>query len=462
MKNKNFRFLSYLMVVMLLISIFSFTSAGEIGILHNQEITTQTYGSTLALKVISDENNLTVNYRPINETEWVKLKMDKAKEKNSYNVQLPIEALTPPGVEYFFESNKSKTDIFRVATEYDPISGNPSEIMTVTNIGDVIGYDLQYHNGVLPNGKTVTWTAQSPTGSFSAISSKLEELRTTGSNPHQGIDVAINTQPVYAVASGKISFVNTTITNDAGMYIKIAHNADGTTPSTITGDLYSHYYHLSSIKTNPATGTAWKAGDVVSKGALIAVSGDTGGGITGHDYGYHLDFGFDIEQSGNRVPLPGKSFYATSSWNGGMDLDFAQPARAYASSTYGTILETYAYPKGSSNSPNLTLVLYMGADGTTPTNPITMMQDSTNPQRYYAYLAGNGFDNSYASCYIRIYREGLSGYVTRPIDKYAAVPSKFYRIYVNPSIGMYVSPVINQTDAKPETIDETNFIELTE
>ncbi|MBA1335443.1 MAG: hypothetical protein HPY66_1066 [Firmicutes bacterium] len=424
-------------------------------ITHIQEIFTITYGCTLDLSVASSEKDVELVYKNYNETEWNTLQMMKDTKNENFIGTLPVDALTPPGVEYYFRSPGYKTDIYKIRTEYDPISGNPHEIGIMAATGEVIGYDLQYHSGKLPNGKTVSISTQTPTGNYPSVTSKLWELRSTGSNPHMGIDLNVYMVNVYAMANGRIDFVNTNSSNDAGIYIRIVHNADGTTPNssiagTLNGDLYSHYFHLNNVTNNPSTGEMWKQGDIVSRGDLIAVSGDTGIG------GYHLDFGWDMYTSSKRIPLPGKYFFDTSSWNNGMDLDFIQPPRTWYDSKYGTMLEIYIYPKGTTDSSTVNPILYIGSTTGTPTKQITVFRDPNNSKRFYAYLAGAGYDNGYANLYISVTRNGISGYVTRPIEKFNAIPSKFYKVYIQPG-----SITLNQMPDE-EPVESVDAVELTE
>lgn len=438
---------------MLIIPFTSYTEQEPI--VHVQEVFTITYGCTLDLSVISNEKNVELIYKNYNETEWNSIQMKKSRDGNFVGT-LPVDALTPPGVEYYFKSLNYKTDIYTIKTEYDPISGNPYEIKTMTTTGEIIGYDLQYHLGKLPNGKTVSISTQTPTGNYPSVTSKLWELRSTGSNPHKGIDLSVYKVNVYAMADGRIDFVNTNPSASAGIYIRIVHNADGTIPSpsivgTYNGDLYSHYFHLNNVAVNPSTGQIWKQGDIVKKGDLIAVSGDTGIG------GYHLDFGWDIYLDSSRTPLPGKYFFNDiTSWNNGMDLDFIQPPRTWYDKMYGTMLEVYIYPKGTIDPNTVRPKLYIGASTETPTNEITMFQDSNDPKRFYAFLAGAGYDDSYANLYISVTRDTINGYVTRPIEKFNSIPSKFYKVYIQ-------SGIINSNQTPlDEPIKSINSVELTE
>ncbi len=252
-----------------------------------------------------------------------------------------------------------------------------------------------------------------------------------------GIDLSVYKVPIYAMLSGRVSFINKTASDTAGIYIRVAHNADGTIPSvnpdnTVTGDFYSHYFHLNNIEKKPGTSNEHARGDIVNKGTLIATSGDTGAG------GAHLDFGFDIYSGSNRLGLPGEYFISTSSWNSSMDLDFAQPPRIWKHNTYGTMLEVYIYQMGTSDKSAITPTLVIGEDGKTPATRLTMLQDSSDSKRYYAYLVGNGYDNKYVNAYIEI-KKGDLGYITRPIEKYSSLPSKFYRFYVSTGLATMTS-----------------------
>lgn len=203
MKYLRLWFLMFLIIMMLTIPITGY--AEQEPIVHVQEVFTITYGCTLDLSVISNEKNVELIYRNYNETEWNSLQMKKGKDGNLVGT-LPIDALTPPGVEYYFKSPNYKTDIYTIQTEYDPISGNPNEIGATAISGDIIGYDLQYHSGKLPNGKTVSISTQTPTGNYPSVTSKLWELRSPmiGSNPHKGIDLGVYKVNVYAMADGRI------------------------------------------------------------------------------------------------------------------------------------------------------------------------------------------------------------------------------------------------------------------
>jgi len=442
---------SFMLIVALLAGtiLSTIVYAEETGIVHNQEVYTVVYGNPLELTATSSENMVTLFYKNKDQLDWTSISMKKSKT-NNFTAELPKDALMPPGTDYYFQSTNYKTELYSILTEFDPISGNPYEFNTMAITGEVIGYDLQYHSGKLPNGKTVALTTQPPTGvgSYPTVTSKLSELR-SASNPHKGIDLGVNQVKVYAMANGKISFVNNDPNaDDAGIYIKIAHNADGTTPSTTTGDLYSHYYHLKNVENNPRTGAKWKAGDTVYKGDLIAYSGDTGTGT------YHLDFGFDIYINGTRTPLPGKYFFNTTSWNNGMDLDFVQPPRTWYDSAYGTMLEVYVYPKGTTDNQIVTPVVVIGADGQNPYT-ITMFKDPSNPKRFYTYLVGSGYDNQYANLYIKVERTGIPGYVTRPLEKFDEAPSKFYNVYVK------TGSIIPSGLEAAESISAIDSVELT-
>lgn len=376
----------------------------------------------------------------LNSNDWEKIDM-KRKGRNNYIGTIDSSNTTPPGLEYYFKTKSMETEIYTIETEYDPILGQQSEVSIMgpdEKKGNTIAYDIEYHNGYLPNGKRVTWKASKlPTGNYDTVTSKLHEMRSCCTSPHKGVDLGVYKVDVIAMADGTIDFVESnsgTATSGAGNWIRIAHNADGSQPNVNggeTGDLKSHFFHLATIKNNPATGSMWKKGDKVKTGDVLAISGDSGSG------GYHLDFGFDIymyvDGSTKRIPMPAKYFFGNiSGWNGGKDLDFVSPPRIYHDYNYGTMLEFYAYPKGTTDSKNLYIEAYIGTSGT-PNKKVIVYQDVNDPQRYYAYLVGQGYDYQTVNLYYKVGREGWDfndHFVTRPLQKYATAPDKYYSVYI--------------------------------
>ena len=99
-----------------------------------------------------------------------------------------------------------------------------------------------------------------------------------GSTYHEGIDISagMNT-PVYAAADGKVVGVLDTPNRPEGRWIKIEHSL------RVSGKkVYTMYLHLNEFKV--------KQGDTVSKGQLIALSGNSGRSGQGNGYAPHLDY----------------------------------------------------------------------------------------------------------------------------------------------------------------------------
>lgn len=119
-------------------------------------------------------------------------------------------------------------------------------------------------------GFSATWPVNSSDSGAKTISSPFG-YRTFDNSIHHGIDIPVKNKPVKAIMSGKIVYA-TTSSDSRGKYITIQHS----------NNMYSLYYHLSSIYVN--------VNDVVNQGQEIGISGDTG--ATG-SYHLHLQVQFD-------------------------------------------------------------------------------------------------------------------------------------------------------------------------
>lgn len=241
--------------------------------------------------------------------------------------------------------------------------------------------------------------------------------------------------PIFAMHSGTIEYVNSTLrTADAGLNIRLAHNAGSGVPiiqpstPAFQQDMYSQYFHLDSIAINPGTGQIWKRGDEVSKGQLIALSGNT---PYAPGTQIHLHFNFCIyDAATNRMALPAKYFLGhLAGWSNGNDLDFVQPPR-FVSDGAGTQVEVIAYGMGGSSPTNLEVVALIGYG--TPSVPLTLVRDPANPRRYYGSLSGLGYNGTTANVYIQVKRPGVSltRYVTRPMQYQTNPPAVYYSVYI--------------------------------
>ena len=124
-----------------------------------------------------------------------------------------------------------------------------------------------------------------PTGSGRLVSAMFGSTRTGSTNGrlaprfHEGVDIAatarnnrgVPTDPIYAVADGRVAYVNTVAGNSSyGKYIVIehpdpslglVHKANG---SVVTSVVYTLYAHLSDIPFGVRAGAAVRAGEEIA------------------------------------------------------------------------------------------------------------------------------------------------------------------------------------------------------
>jgi len=404
---------------------------------HDQEITTMatnTNGLNVSVNV-TDKNIKTVNlyYKQNNENDFSVARM---KGKNGvFTGKVSGDKTSPPGFEYYFQVETANDIIqsphYFVETEIDPID---AELLGVSAAGQtLIAHDLDY-SSTLPNGKiiysNVCNVSRTPTrdssgnDSYPAVTSKLLEIRSTGSNPHRGCDLSVKLVNVYPVLDGVVDFVDSIGSGGAGKYMRIAHNG---------GDYFSHYYHLNSIGTNPSTQKMWAKGDTIAKTNILGVSGDTG-----TPGAYHLDFGLEANNGATRVVLPLKYFYSNrTAWNYARDLDYAGPPSSF-SDLNGTGIQIRVYPKGTTNGSTSTVDLYARVSGTTSFTKLSMSSDPNDTSRYYAYLNTSTWKGKTVQYYVRVYRNGYTdgGNITRPMKWHESVytgennPGQYFSVYV--------------------------------
>lgn len=101
-----------------------------------------------------------------------------------------------------------------------------------------------------------------------------------GGRNHKGIDIAVYKEEVYATAAGKVLGSGTY--SDNTHYITIQHDDKAIEPGNTHNYLVSRYLHLL------ANSQKVKKDDRVTKGQLIATSGNTGASDPGKDNNYHL------------------------------------------------------------------------------------------------------------------------------------------------------------------------------
>lgn len=144
---------------------------------------------------------------------------------------------------------------------------------------------------------------RSPLSTYAAVNSKWNQPRTTGSNPHNGVDLQASAGTnVYAPYDGWITHIN--ITGPYDIDLLVDANNDNIKND---GDYHIRFYHMN----------ARQAAGKVSKGALIGKSGNQGGVPA------HLHFGI-CSTSGGLKWLRNEINYrhlSASNWNSGKDLD---------------------------------------------------------------------------------------------------------------------------------------------
>jgi len=141
----------------------------------------------------------------------------------------------------------------------------------------------------------------SPLSTYAAVNSKWNQPRSTGTNPHNGVDLqaSLNT-PVYAPYDGWITHITITGSYDIEFIVDANNNN-----VQDDGDYKIRFYHMN----------AREAAGKKTKGALIGLSGNQGGVPA------HLHFGIC---STGPVWLRNEVNYrylASTSWNSGKDLD---------------------------------------------------------------------------------------------------------------------------------------------
>lgn len=158
--------------------------------------------------------------------------------------------------------------------------------------GDYFEYRLYLKSYALPS--SIDYFHGSAYSNNISTSITSEQGCTIGlKKPHKGIDVGSNSgYNQYAIAKGTIKYVGTSITSTAGYYVAIDYTSPRGTKEVI------RYLHLKNKPT-------FTVGSTIKKGALVGVTGDTGGS-SGHDYPAHLHI--DINTADKHSGIPETSF----------------------------------------------------------------------------------------------------------------------------------------------------------
>jgi murein DD-endopeptidase MepM/ murein hydrolase activator NlpD len=321
---------------------------------------------------------------------------------------IPAEHTIQPGIKYHWEVDTSDRAL-TTSDRYLPFFEEGFGALSLP--GDQIAHDIEFAAGKLPDGTSVS-SGQGGfpynTGSFRAITSKLLEVRpVTESEVHKGVDwdLSDGTQ-VLAMQAGVVYSVG--YDSKAGYYVYLSHGG---------GKYFTHYFHLQSYSV--------ANGDNVTKGQVIALSGHSGG-VT-----RHLDAGYDIFISGNRVSLyPFKYFMGAYSPYLSTDFDFIQkPTNSY-STTYGSYTSVKVEPKGSAGGTVHAYMVYR-QKGTTTWYADSIPVYSGITYRYYWDPSLDGQTMQY---YIKVSRALVTPeeqhFSTRPAKYHGASPGIYYEITV--------------------------------
>jgi murein DD-endopeptidase MepM/ murein hydrolase activator NlpD len=136
-----------------------------------------------------------------------------------------------------------------------------------------------------------------PTNVWYSITSKWNQPRSVGTNPHQGVDIAAPYgSRVNAVWYGWVESIGT-----YSIRLRVDSNGNGLMDEPV---YYCYYYHLSAKKPN----------GYYSKGAQVGSSGNEGGTMAAHLHFGGIDT--NIKWCRNET-----NYRWTSNWNAGRDVD---------------------------------------------------------------------------------------------------------------------------------------------
>jgi len=331
---------------------------------------------------------------------------------------IPTEHTTEPGIAYNWEVVVAG-DTYLTGESFLPFVYPFDTSSDKSVVATEVFHDIEKAGGKLPNGYQVTAgqarIPHSQSASLAPITSKLAELRTTGTNPHKGIDWGIDEKPVLAVMGGYVHDKGYEATG-WGYWILLRHE---------NSNYFSHYAHLKELPTI-------SIGAAVTKGAQIGVSGNSGSST-----GPHLDSCMNYYGSGSRIPLyPFQWFLDDDYGYSETDFDYVQTPTDFIwafSSDSATderatpppaYTEVMVEPKGTSGGASSVLIVYR-EKGTVGWTTATMSQVSgTTTYRYTWPTALNGKLMQY---YIKVSRESVPGvWVTRPARYDSNDPGIYY------------------------------------
>jgi hypothetical protein len=241
-----------------------------------------------------------------------------------------------------------------------------------------------------------------PIDGFPPITSKNNQPRSSGTNPHRGTDVRASVgTPVLAVCNG---FVESQSSSSYELVLECDRDGD----KIADDNLWVKHDHLETVG-------FVSTGSYVTKGTQIATSGDEGG-----KYAPHLHFGAMSYRDGvGRVWERNQPHYSgTSSWNYGNDTDFISYVRWNSSST--PVVRSYVMSDGNKISINSgDAVLFHRKDGTSTWSATTMTKSGDD---FYYDLSNKYASGTVVNWMVRVTRSDLSSSYYRVgfmIPKYA-------------------------------------------
>ncbi len=227
---------------------------------------------------------------------------------------------------------------------------------------------------------------------FTAVNSKANQPRSTGTSPHSGTDIRMaEGRNVYAIYSGKVVSKQTSTSSQLGdIIINLDINNDGTPDG-----YYIKYLHI-------VPNSSLSAGSVVSKSTIV-------GTIDSYKvYPPHLHFA--RTNSTGTVTYKLYNFYrhtSTSTWNNGESLDYLAGDSRVGSNIYIT---GYTMDDGAWENLARVEVYYKVGSGAWSSTPKTMNKwnssgrwhfdfstVASSGQAVYYYLAGIRADMSSSS-----------------------------------------------------------------
>lgn len=266
-------------------------------------------------------------------------------------------------------------------------------------------YDIVFGNTILPLLTFNSPLSSTSSSGFVNVNSKWNQPRTSGTNPHNGVDLqaALDT-PVYAPWAGWVIGIN--VVGNADIQFLVDANNDRVQND---GDYYVRFYHLNSREAN-----GYK-----TKGALIGYSGNQGG------YPAHLHFGI-CSISGGLKWFRNEVNYrhlSSANWNAGQDLDI-----------YGQV-------RWNNNTPSLIAYAH-DETGTKALTEVRMYYRTTISGAWTDGGVMTKSGNTYSYNFNGKFSTGTTVYwmvrLTRgTISQRAFCPAKFYQPTSNPNSSSY-------------------------